>query len=240
MDGDSSRRIRTRCTRDLFPGSDARVYSHALGRSGGLAGMCHADLRDQPSSLIRMYRSDVFARLRQIRRTKLPFKREMSSREGRGGITRPLPENSAKASAIRDIPLRHRCAVCGSCFVSPIPGTYVPGYVPTPLRGGNFPDSLRDLKWRQRRRSQATGLNGLSMGRRNGNGGQASPVDGFGESNEAEVYSSAAAAGSSSAVAGAVRPPAAMILSRSSATSLGCSLKYRRTFSRPWPSCSSP
>ncbi len=33
---------------------------HALGRSGCLAGMCYADLRDQPSSFIRMYITDVF------------------------------------------------------------------------------------------------------------------------------------------------------------------------------------
>jgi hypothetical protein len=60
VDGDSSRLIRTRCTRDLFPGSNARVYFHAFGRSGCLAGMCYADLRDQPSTFIRIYRTDVF------------------------------------------------------------------------------------------------------------------------------------------------------------------------------------
>ena len=61
MEGDSSPLIRTRCTRDLFPDSNARVYFHALGRCGRLAGMCYADLRDQPSSFIRMYRHDVFS-----------------------------------------------------------------------------------------------------------------------------------------------------------------------------------
>ncbi len=60
MDGDSSRPIRTRYTRDLLPGGNARLYFHALGRSGFLAGRCCADHRDQPSSFIRMYRRGVF------------------------------------------------------------------------------------------------------------------------------------------------------------------------------------
>src|ERR1035437_6656022 len=50
----------TRYTRDLFPGSNTRMYFHALGRSGCLAGMCYADLRDQPSLSIRMYRINMF------------------------------------------------------------------------------------------------------------------------------------------------------------------------------------
>ena len=67
VDGDSSRLIKTRCTRDLFPGSNARVYFHAVGRSGCLAGMCCADHRDQTSSLIRMYRHGVFGQAHTFR-----------------------------------------------------------------------------------------------------------------------------------------------------------------------------
>jgi hypothetical protein len=40
------------------------VYFHALGRSGCVAGMCCADLRDQPPSSIRMNRYDVFGQPR--------------------------------------------------------------------------------------------------------------------------------------------------------------------------------
>jgi len=60
MDGDSSRRIRTRCNGTYSQAADARAYFHAFGRSGRLAGKCCADLRDQPSLFIRMYRCDMF------------------------------------------------------------------------------------------------------------------------------------------------------------------------------------
>jgi hypothetical protein len=67
VDGDSSSLIRTQSTRDLFPGGSAWVYFHARGRSGCLAGMwCCADLLDQPSSFIRLYRHGLFGHSRTL------------------------------------------------------------------------------------------------------------------------------------------------------------------------------
>lgn len=45
---------------------------------------------------------------------------------------------------------------------------------------------------------------------------------------------------SADTAAGSASLPAANILSFNSSTSLGFSLRYSRTFSRPWPSCTSP
>jgi hypothetical protein len=101
IEGDSSPLIRTRCTQDLFPGSNARVYFHALGQSGRLAGMCYADLRDQPSSFIRMYRRDVFSHSTSNpeKQTSLRY-----STSGAFGVASHVRLRTSAASIIYDTP----------------------------------------------------------------------------------------------------------------------------------------